>query len=260
MRASIPRALEALGATVQTDDTALTASLRTGAQRRSVTLTWETIHTALEGSNDRALIAGFARGLMSQLNEPANARGESLSFLDTTPTIHPTVAGPGFVTGVRLAGGSEPFTQPYVDGFEFVYLIDLDEGQRLLPLAQVQAWGVHPERVEKAGLSILFHRSGHERWENHLVDGVLIRRLVIGDGSDGARGALLEFFDWQKVQTGRYFAFPSSEMLLFTDDVTPQTLDVFRRVVEGAYEKHALPLSTVVFQWEGGKLRPQPVP
>lgn len=258
MRSSIPAFLENLGAQVQPGADALCVSMRVGVQRRRAEIPWSALDALSPISDARSYAAEVARGVFAVLNEPSNSKAETLSFLDTTPSILPSAIGPGFIEGVLLAGGTQPFVQPYVQGLELAYFVDLDEGQRLLPLSQVQGWGVHPERVEKAGLSILFHRSGHERWENHLIDGVLVRRLAIGDGADGARGTLMEFFDWQKAQSGRFFAAPSSDLLLFTDDLFDETLRVFRRVVEGAYAKHELPLSSAIYRFIGGKLDPLP--
>lgn len=250
MRDQLVPLLESLGAQVQISGSALNVSMRMGAQKQT-----RTIDTA-NLSNDRAYLANFARGIFAVVNEPANSKGGELSFLDSTPSVMPVAFGPGFLEGIHAAGGEAPFVQRYVGELQLAYFVDLDEGQRLLPASQVVEWGVHPERVEKAGLSILFHRSGWERWENHLIDGVLVRRLVIGDGADGARGTLMEFFDWQKAQSGRFFAAPSSELLLFSDDTTDETLAVFKRVVEGAFDKHELPLSRSVFRFVSGRIDP----
>gem|GEM_PF-6682800 len=259
MQDRILHALEAFGLAPKKTLKGTMVSLRTGPQKQQVVLDLPSLLSALPAGDERAVAHNAARGIMAVLNEPKNSDGSQWSFIDCTPVIAPCAEGPGFVEGVAAAGGSAPFFQPYVGDLRLAYYIDLDDGQRLLPAAQVEAWGVHPERVQKAGMSILFHRSGYERWENQLVDGVLIRRLAIGDGGDAARGSLLELYDYSKARAGRLFAMPSQGTLVFTDVVSDDAFSVLQRVVRGAYDKAREPLSTDIFMIRDGKFRTDPV-
>lgn len=233
--------------------------MRMGAMKREARFNPEALFAKLPSGDERAIAANAARGILAVVNEPGNSRAAAMNFIDTTAVISPYAEGPGFEEGVFAAGGSAPFFQPYVGDLRLAYYVDLDDGQWLVPASHVAAWGVHPERVEKAGLSILFHRSGYERWENHLIDGVLLRRMAIGDGGDAARGTLLEMYDYHKAQTGRYFAAPDSGMMLFTDDLSDDALRVLQKVAKGAYEKSDLPLSRGIFKIEHGKLATTPI-
>lgn len=259
MQTHILDALSSLGVEPKTTLKGTVVSLRSGPQRHQVVLDMPALLDRLPAGNERRIAHSVARGILAVINEPKNSDGDSWSFLDTTPVIAPSAEGPGFEEGVAAAGGSTPFFQPYVGDLRLAYYIDLDDGQRLLPQSQVEAWKVHPERIEKAGLSILFHRSGYQRWESQLVDGTLIRRLAIGDGGDAARGSLLEMFDYSKAQSGRLFAMPSSGSLVFTDVITQDAFLVLRKVVDGAFEKASEPLSTDIFLCKDGKLHPTPL-
>lgn len=254
MEDTILRALEHLGVAPRSTPRGMSVSLRMGVMKREARIDLPALVASLPEGDERAVANNAARGILAVINEPGNSDGVAMSFIDTTPSVAPCAEGPGFVEGVAAAGGDAPFLQPYVGDLQLAYYVDLDEGQRLLTQAQVDAWGVHPERIEKAGLSILFHRSGFERWENHLIDGILIRRLALGDGGDAARGALLEMFDYYKAQSGRLFALPSSGQLLFTDDVSDEALTVLKKVAAGAYEKSQDPLSRDIFVIRSGKL------
>lgn len=259
MRDLLIDALQALGANPQPVKNGLQVSMRSGVMRRAAVIDVDAVVASLPEGDARALASNVARGVVAVLNEPGRSTADQLTFMDVTASIGPVAEGPGFAEGVAAAGGGAPFFRGYVGDLRLAYYIDLDDGQRLLTQEQAERWGVHPERIEKAGLSILFHRSGYDRWEKNLVDGVLVLRMVIGDGGDGARGTLLEMFDYQKSLTGRYFAMPSSEMLVVSDNLEHGTLAVFRRVVESAYAKHAHPLTPAVFRCVDGKLDPTPV-
>lgn len=259
MQTRILDALSSLGVEPKTTLKGTVVSLRSGPQRHQVIIDIPTLLASLPAGNERSLAHSVARGILAVINEPKNSDGDSWSFIDTTPVIAPCAEGPGFAEGVSAAGGSTPFFQPYVGELRLAYYFDLDDGQRLLSEAQVKAWEVHPERIEKAGLSILFHRSGYQRWESQLVDGTLIRRLAIGDGGDAARGSLLEMFDYAKAQSGRLFAMPSTGSLVFTDDISPEAYSVMRKVVDGAFEKAPEPLSNDIFLCKDGKLHPTPL-
>lgn len=259
MQDRILSALEDLGLSPKTTLKGTVVSLRTGPQKHQSVLDLKTLVHALPQGDARAIAHNAARGIMAVINEPKNSDGAAWSYIDCTPVIAPCAEGPGFEEGVRAAGGSTPFFQPYVGDLRLAYYIDLDDGQRLLPVSQVEAWGVHPERIQKAGLSILFHRSGYERWENQVVDGTLIRRLAIGDGGDAARGSLLELFDYPKARTGRLFAMPGQGSLVFTDTISDDALRTLRHVVSGAYDKAREPLSTDIFMIRNGKIQSTPL-
>lgn len=259
MQDRILDALRAQGIAPKTTLRGTVVSLRTGPQKHSATLDLGALEAALPDGEPRAVAHNAARGILAVINEPKNSDADTWSFIDCTPVIAPCAEGPGFLEGVRAAGGDAPFFQPYVGDLKLAYYVDLDDGQRLLTEAQVEAWGVHPERIQKAGMSILFYRSGYERWQNQVVDGTLIRRLAIGDGGDAARGSLLELFDFQKAQQGRLFAMPSQGSLVFTDVVSKEAYDVLQRVVNGAFEKAQDPLSTKIFKIQNGTLEPTPL-
>src|SRR5699024_1147162 len=162
MQDRILHALTTLGLSPKTTLKGTVISLRSGPQKRQVVLDLAALAAQLPTDHPRASAHNAARGIMAVLNEPANSDAATWSFIDCTPVIAPCAEGPGFEEGVRAADGETPFYQPYVGDLRLAYYVDLDEGQRLLTQAQVDAWGVHPERIEKAGLSILFHRSGYE--------------------------------------------------------------------------------------------------
>lgn len=259
MQDRILDALRAQGIEPKTTLNGTVVSLRTGPQKHRVTLDLAALESALPQGDPRAVAHNVARGIVAVINEPKNSDALSWSFIDCTPVIAPCAEGPGFIEGVRAAGGDAPFFQPYVGDLQLAYYVDLDDGQRLLTASQVEAWGVHPERVQKAGMSILFHRSGYERWQNQVVDGTLIRRLAIGDGGDAARGSLLELFDFQKAQKGRLFAMPSQGSLVFTDTVDAEAFEILQRVVAGAFEKASDPLCTDIFKIQNGALDARPL-
>jgi len=254
MKDNILAALESLGVTPRQTPRGLVASMRMGVMKREAVIDLDAFVETLPQGDTRTIAQNAARGILAVINEPGNSTAASMSFIDTTPSISPAAEGPGFAEGVAAAGGGAPFFQPYVGELQLAYYIDLDDGQRLLTQQQVDDWGVHPERVEKAGLSILFHRSGYERWENHLIEGVLIHRMAIGDGGDAARATLIEMFDYAKAQAGRLFALPSSGTLLFTDTTDEAALRVLKKVARGAFEKASDPLCRDIFVCREGKL------
>lgn len=235
-------------------------SLRTGPKKRSATFDLDALIASLPAGDERAVAHSAARGIVAVINEPGNSKADAFDFIESTPIIAPAAEGPGFEQGVLAAGGTTPFFQDYVGDLRLAYYLDLDEGQRLLPASQVDAWGVHPERVEKAGLSMLYHRSGwwEDRWEKRVVDGNLVRRMTIGDGGDTARGTLLELFDYALAQKGRLFAIPTNGALLVTDDTSDDAYQALKTVVENAYGQSKEPLCPCIFICQDGHLRPTP--
>ena len=206
----------------------------------------------------RAWLAAWARGVLAVLNEPANSKGHTLTFVDCTATLMPALEGPGFVAGVAAVRGDEPFSTRQPGGLLAVYFVELDQGRRLLSRAQVEGWGVHPERLEKAALSVLFHRTRHTSPVDDEADGVTWQRLAVGDGSDSARALLMDVLEWSRTMSGLWVGVPSPGVVMYRDVADDAALAAFQEQVRRAWLTSADPLSPDVLRWRSGTLEPAP--
>lgn len=151
----------------------------------------------LPGERVRAVAAmsaadqnAWARGLELVLSEPARSDAHTWDFVRCASTLMPQWERPAFAEGARDAG-HPAFAVAAPAGLIQVYIIELTQGVRLIDAAQVERWGAHPNRLDRAGLSILYHRTRHH--EPAPVEELAgAYRLATGDGHDAARTQLFE--------------------------------------------------------------------
>lgn len=244
-----------LGLNPREHDGQLTVSVGSGLMKRERTI--DVTEAPEEGESER-WYGGIARGLLAATSEPKNSRGAALDFLDTTPRLFATVETPGFFAAAEAALGEPAWSTGFLGDLRLAYRVELDNGQRLLPESQVTGWNVHPERVYKAALSIIFHRSGYEAWSTHAYPELTVDEFQRGDGSDAARACLLELMDFHRCRSGLYFAMPTPDHLLFIDADTNRLQD-FKALAHRLYEESMTPLSESIWAYEAGKLLEEPV-
>jgi uncharacterized protein YtpQ (UPF0354 family) len=136
--------------------------------------------------------------------------------------------------------------------------MELDNGQRLLPASQVNDWDVHADRIRKAAVSIIFHRSGYHAWNTKTYDEMTVDEFQKGDGCDAARATILDMLDYHRTRSGVFFACPNPDHLIFADDEA-ESLSSFRKLAKRLYDESSFPLSADVFAYRDGKLIDKPV-
>ena len=246
-------AFKTAGLKVRVDGDVIEVSLGPALRRRKASISLTAFQEAA-GSTDPVAIASVTRGVYAALNTPLRREHEEpISFVDAAAVISPSLEGPRFAQGVALAGGRAPYLLPFLDGMDRVYLIERDMGYHLLSLDDVARWGVHPERIEKAAASILYHRTGY--WnEPDVIDvgGISVTTYKIGDGFDGARATILEELDFHRWLKGFHFAVPDSDTLwIATDELEVGSL---RAAVEKAFGEADAPLSPHVYAVQDRKI------
>lgn len=226
-----------------------------GARRVETSVDLASLSETLADFDGRteANAAAAARGIAAMFEAPTSDQGDSYSYIDVTSCLLPHLECRGFVEGVRAAGGELPWIREWQPDHFFVYYIEVDEGLRLLSAAQAENWQVHPERIEKAASSILFHRTGYRRWERQERGGLAVDVLRIGDGADAARGAILDLLDYDRASGELLFAFPSADELLFVEAEACGE-QAFRELVESEFAAAAIPRSEQLFRWRKGRL------
>lgn len=237
------------------DGASIHVSLGQGLLRREATL--EDVSPA-ESDADRVWSGQAARGVLAALSEPPNSRGASLDFVDAASRIFMTLEGPGFFDAAERVLGEPVWSQDFQAGLKLAFRLELDNGQRLLPVSQVEEWGAHADRVYKAAVSIVFHRSGYEAWNQRTYDDLTVNEFCKGDGCDAARGVILDLIDFHRSRSGIYFACPTSDQLIFTD-AREDDLDSFSTLTKRLFKESSFPLSSDVFAYSDGKLNPAPL-
>ena len=199
--------------------------------------------SSYEGPESRRIaLTSFARGVAAALAEPTNSTGAEESFASAAATLTPSLEGPLFASGAFAAGADTPFLVPFAEGVAVAYQFELDLGVRLIRESQVALWGVHPNRIEKAALSILFHRS----WGAETTP--------VEDGSDAARALVLDNLFFSRCRDGLTFAAPASDALLIADGVTPQIVEAVGNAAERLSAASDCPLPVSVMRYVDGRL------
>lgn len=243
-------------------DTSVTARVFPGIRgvQTEVPLTWP--DAAPGDSYDaadldhRIAVASYARGIAAALAEPRRSKAEDMPFTDAARTILPSIEGPLFAAGVELVGGGTPFLTPFGDNLTVAYAIELDLGIRTLREAQVAAWGTTADRVSKAAMSILFHRSWGLDFAS--VEDTPFDAFDGRDGLDAARVLMLDQSHYDRVRDGLLFAVPNDETLLVSQDTSDASAMALAAHAREACEASALPLSPSVFAFERGRRLPEP--
>lgn len=248
-------ALEAAECTATvTGDGTVVGRVFDGRRGREARLVPAEVATALSDvpGDARVALASFARGVVAVLSEPTNSRADEEAFVQAARAMLPTLEGPGFVIGALAAGGKRPFVQPFLGDVSTAYVIELDEGFRVLTEEQVAAWGVTADRVHKASLSILFHRTTFECFE---TVGEGIERFAMGDGYDAARALIFEMWDYHRARRGIAFTVPACGAMVLTDDTSAAGIERLSAETEQRYASAACPLSRDVFRVVDGHLQ-----
>jgi hypothetical protein len=217
---ALAAALERAGVRVtKRHDDGCACTVRDGQRARRATIRTAYFEAALAAaSTGRAAAAGhaFVRGVYATLAEPATAEGAELAFEEAARTVLPSLEwGAPFAAGVAAAGGEAPYLRPFAAHVAAAYVVELDDGIRVLSAAQVASWAVTADRLERAAVSILYHRS----WGGSLergTDGVW--RSTVADGNDAARALMLDQWAYDVVRNGALFAVPTCDALLVADD------------------------------------------
>lgn len=248
-------ALESAGVTVRVDGEALNASLGGGLAARRVSLDPSGPIASVAGLDDdatRLALTSWARGVYGVLAEPKNSRGAEMTFMDAAKCVAASLEGPLFADGVRDAGGEAPWLRPFSSDLVVAYWLELDQGVRVVPGAQVDSWGVHPERVEKAAVSILFHRTRFG--DLAPLDGTDdVDCFRVGDGYDAGRALILDSWDYPRCRSGAWFATPSADLLVVSRDLEHPPRDTFQAVVDGLWASAEQPLSRAVGAFRDGR-------
>lgn len=204
-------------------------------------------------------LSSFVRGVCAHLSEPDTDEGDALTFEESASTIVPSLelTSP-FCLGLELAGAAPPALHPFSTSLSIAYLVELDDGIRVLTGAQVARWGTTEERLAKAALSILYHRTWGADEVATSVDGVTALR--VGDDNAAARALLLDQLDYARARRGLLFAVPTSATLLLCDDTSATGLAAMRLAIADSLRgASGDPLSDAVFRYVDGKRDATPV-
>ncbi|MFT6398596.1 MAG: hypothetical protein ACJAYU_003355 [Bradymonadia bacterium] len=241
---------------VTTDDASVTVQVHSGLRAKSATVEFRVVLEMLESAaaeQQGGALSSFARGLYGGLAEPKNSKGSELLFEDAAKTVLPSIEGPLFAAGAVAAGGAEPYLSPFPGELSVAYWVELDLGVRVLTTPQINAWGCTDDRLAKAALSILFHRS----WEAPFVatpEQGTIEEFKVGDGLDGARVLMMDQWDFYRVRDAALFALPESDTFLFSAGTDEDAQTALQELAQRRYLSSKRPLSTGVFRFERGKI------
>ncbi len=236
-------------------DTA-TVQVHTGLRAKKTSVEFEVLRGMLGEIEEAArpgALSSFARGLYGALAEPKNSKGADLLFEEAAKTVLPSIEGPLFTAGVAAADGEAPYLSAFPGDLSVAYWVELDFGVRVLPKSQIETWGCTDDRLAKAALSILFHRS----WDAPFAatpEQESIEEFRVGDGLDGSRVLMMDQWDFYKVRDAALFALPESDTFLFsagTDDTAEAAL---KQLAAQRYASSNRPLSTGVFRFERGRV------
>ncbi len=243
---------------VKTTDTHATVRVMTGIRARSadIPLALPAAAEHLSGLPLRVALASFARGVYAALAEPKRSKSEDMTFVEAARTILPSLEGPLFADGVAAAGGDTPHLDAFGGDIVIAYQIELDLGVRLLSKDQVAAWGATGDRVEKAAMSILFHRS----WGRDFVaePDTTFERFDGGDGHDAARALMLDQSAYDRVRDGLLFAVPTPDTLLISADTGDASVMALAAYAASVAEAASSPLTPSVYAFERGRRQREP--
>lgn len=250
------RALEIAEVHVTGEGDDVVAHVRSGLRARRANLAlaglaagWQ----ALSADHARAAALGFARGVHAVLAEPKGDAGAQLTFEDAARTVLPSIEAPHFRMGALAAGGDEPFTTVFPGGLSVAYRVELDHGIRLLTEAQVQSWGCTGDRLDKAAMSILFHRS----WDapfRPTPERPEIYEFDVGDGLDGARVLMMNQWGYDYVRDGAVCSLPGVDSVLLSTDTSDGGVAALAKLTAARFASSSRPLSDAIFRFERGKI------
>lgn len=251
MSDGLAAALERAGVRVtKRHDDGCACVVRDGLRARRATIRTADFEAAVAAaSTGPGAAAGhaFARGVYATLAEPATAEGAELAFEEAARTVLPSLEwGAPFAAGIAAAGGEAPYLRPFAGHVAAAYVVELDDGIRVLSAAQVASWAVTADRIERAAVSILYHRS----WGGALERGEdRVWRSNVRDGNDAARALMLDQWAYDLVRNGALFAVPAYDALLVADDTAGgrAALDAAVR----ATDADAL-FCAAIFRWHRG--------
>lgn len=236
------------------DDGKVMARVRQGLRARTAALDLtECLERLTDGDDQRSAAAAFARGVHAVLAEPMGDAGASLTFEDAARTVLPSIEAPDFRAGVDAAGGDPPFTTGFPSGLIVVYRVELDHGIRLLTIDQVEGWGCTGDRLDKAALSILFHRSWEVRFEP-TAETPGVSEFKVGDGLDGARVLMMNQWGYDHVRDAALFSLPQVDRFLLSTDVTDAGRDALDELTKARFASSNRPLSLEIFRFERGRI------
>jgi uncharacterized protein YtpQ (UPF0354 family) len=194
----------------------------------------------------------FARGVASALSVPRNVDGETLEFPEAVATVLPVIEHDAFAIGLEAAGSGPAYRHPLASGLRVYFEVELDDGVHVLTQRQVERWGCTTDRIFKAALSILFHRSwtcSLERAE----DGPLLAANG-GDGRDAARLLIADLWSPEHTGEAAWVAIPSlDDLYLVRVSEDPEGTRIAEAAREAFLNAEA-PLSEDIFRLERGRI------
>lgn len=227
-------------------------AVRKGLRARRTKLDPDAVASAVADADaGDAALAAFARGVAAWLSEPKRSGGDTIGFKDAAATILPVVDLAHFAIGFEAAAGERPFTTPLTERLHVAYEIELDDGVHVVGTEQARAWGATDERVHKAAISILFHRSWGMDWRPEPENVV---RFDGRDGRDASRLAMLDLWDHHRTGKGLLVAVPSPGHLLASEDTSDDGAHRLRAAADAAFERSDSPLCASVWRFDAGRL------
>ncbi len=252
--AALAHALRAAEARVTAEsDSEVLARVFDGRRGREVTLVVADVAALVAAApgDPRAALGSFARGVAAALTEPLKGSGPPETFAGAAKCLLPTLEGPLFADGVRAAGAGSPWLRPFGSDISIAYVVELDEGFHVLTEQEVNDWAVTADRVHKASLSILFHRTSFGCFET-VSEGV--EEFRMNDGHDAARALIFDMWDYHRARRGVAFCVPTPGVMLLTDDVSDPGVAALQREASTRFEASATPLSQQTYRFEDGSL------
>jgi len=245
---SIVSILRGQGLTVEVDNQHVTIQRGVGLRSQRVAIPAGQIPTS-----NAEHTASFARGVLAVVGQPPRRKRPELSFSEAAKSISATLEGARFADGVAAANGAEPWTQPYAKDLSIVYTIELSDGAIMVDKDLFASWDVHPERIYKAALSILFHRTRFGDLAP-FSDDARIDAFCVGDGFDAGRALILDAWDFPRCRNGAFFSLPHANLLLVTRDAQAESLAALREATARAFDRADAPLSSSIFGYTDGRL------
>ena len=204
-----------------------------------------------EPERGRQGVVSFFRGVGSVVVAPPLTRREAgLSFAELAGRLVPSLEGPLFPLGAKLASGEEIVVEPAFGGLSVAHFVEFDRGRRLLTRQKLDAWGVSQERAHKAGLSLVFYRTYEvppAPFEPDALPGC--EAFQIKDGYDATRVLVLDSLFFGRCRAGLLAGVPASDLLLLLDaSADGSTRAAFRRRIEALFAESAWSLSDRVYE------------
>jgi hypothetical protein len=227
-----------------------------GMRKRRMDVPTEALLRWLEAdpSHPKAGAVSYFRGIAAVAVAPRLARREAeLPFTQAAARILPSLEGPLFRAGAEAAGKQPIFGTDTFGGLFVAHFQEVNQGRCLVTEADRARWSVTAEHLEKAALSIAYHRAAEEPLAPvPELEGA--RRLHTGDGSDGARALLIEQLFYTQARSGFAVGVPDPDTFLLFESFEPVRLGAFRELVRARYERSPWPLSDEVFAFRGGAI------